>query len=156
MPLPSQETTTLSVRLVRDVCRSLLAARTCIGHHGVLLIVLFAAAFRFRVILHLNVLVGFVYILDLLLRRLFLNELVQLPPGDELLSSLSFCTLQVVFVIPGQRVLNDSSCSLLVETDIFSRLCRPCFGNLDLLEILLYSSKLFEDRMFFRLNAVKS
>jgi hypothetical protein len=53
-------------------------------------------------------------------------------------------------------MLNDSPCSLLVETEILPWLRRPCFCNFDLLEILLHSCELFEDGMFFRLNTIES
>ena len=53
-------------------------------------------------------------------------------------------------------MLNDTSCCLLVQTEILSRFRRSCLCNLDLLEVLLHSSELFEDGMLFRLDAIES
>ena len=53
-------------------------------------------------------------------------------------------------------MFDDPPCSLLVEAYILPRFRRSSLRNLDLLKILLHSSELFEDRMFFGLDAVKT
>lgn len=110
--------------------------------------------------------------MGLLLRKLLLDGVLQLPLGYKLLSSLSFCTLKIVFVVPcldegladsifegqtttNQCMLDDTPCSLLIEADVPPRLCGSCLRDLDLLEILLYSSELFEDWVFFGLDAIE-
>jgi hypothetical protein len=52
-------------------------------------------------------------------------------------------------------MLDDTPCSLLIEADVPPRLCGSCLRDLDLLEILLYSSELFEDWVFFGLDAIE-
>jgi hypothetical protein len=53
-------------------------------------------------------------------------------------------------------MFNDTSCSLFVKTEILPWLRRSCLRNFDLLEILLHSSELFENEMFFRLDTIEA
>jgi hypothetical protein len=53
-------------------------------------------------------------------------------------------------------MLNDSTCSLLVQTQVLSWLRRVFFRDLDLFKILLHSRQFFENRVVFRFDAIES
>ena len=55
-----------------------------------------------------------------------------------------------------QCMLDDPSGSLFIHAEVSPRPRRTCFGDFDLVEVLLDSCELFENGMFLRFDAVQS